>query len=94
MGVPPCKSKRSAHCAPHLSAVVRKIIFPSPVRTYDHNGLTPYSAGDLFAMDEFVPDDFSGNVTTGLIRRGAIWDESSQRLTVTGMKYPIQFVAR
>ncbi|MBO7668330.1 MAG: hypothetical protein J6T26_07695 [Firmicutes bacterium] len=45
-------------------------------------------------MDEFVPDDFSGNVTTGLIRRGAIWDESSQRLTVTGMKYPIQFVAR
>ena len=60
--------------------------------TYDFYGYTPYSAADLFAMNQFVEDDFRGNVTKELIRRGATWDEENKTLTVKGMVFPVQFV--
>lgn len=68
------------------------MIRPNPVRHYDYQGLRPYSAADLYAMDEFVPDDFSGNVTEELLKRGASWDDEDKVLTVKGMRFPIQFV--
>lgn len=66
-------------------------------KTYDYNGLFPYSAGDLYAMDAFVEEvdgDFSGNVTEELIRRGAKWDDDAKTLTVKGMAFPVRFVKR
>lgn len=63
-------------------------------KTYEYKGLLPYSAADLYAMDAFVENDFSGNVTEELIRRGAQWDDEARTLTVNGMAFPVQFVKR
>ncbi len=61
-------------------------------KTYDYKGLFPYSAADLYAMDAFVDDAFSGNVTEELIRRGAEWNDKESTLTVKGMAFPVRFV--
>lgn len=66
-------------------------------KTYDYKGLFPYSAADLYAMDNFVEEvdgAFSGNVTEELIRRGAKWDDEEKTLTVKDMAFPVQFVKR
>lgn len=41
-----------------------------PERSYSWNGWKPYGAGDMFALDYRVDQDFSGNVTEQLISEG------------------------
>lgn len=64
------------------------------MKTYNYKGLFPYSAGDLLAMENFVEENFSGNVTQELIKRGAKWDNKNKILTVKGMCFPIEFIER
>ena len=62
--------------------------------TYGYQGLFPYSAADLFAIDHYLPDDFTGNAIEYLISEGATWDDTNKILTVPGMQFPIEFVVR
>lgn len=62
------------------------------MQKYGYHGLFPYSASDLHAMDQFISDDFSGNVTEELISRGAVWNDEEKTLTVKGMRFPVRFV--
>lgn len=56
---------------------------PEPTRTYTFNGLRPYGAGDLYTMDQYVDDDFSGNVPEEIMaHNGGKWDESRFVMTM------------
>ena len=38
--------------------------------SYEYNGFHPYGAGDMFCIDQYVENDFSGNVTEQLLSEG------------------------
>ena len=56
---------------------------PAPTRSYSYKGLHPYGAGDLFAMDNYVDPDFSGNVPEEIMQHnGGRWDEARKVMTM------------
>lgn len=69
---------------------------PTPTRAYTFEGFMPYGAGDLFSLDTYVEEDFSGNVTEQIIADGIgtfrITGENSAELILPS--YSIKFVKR
>ena len=55
-----------------------------PERFYSWNGWKPYGAGDLFAMDARVDQDFGGNVTEQLISEEYTMTEDGRLLDRQG----------
>lgn len=65
-------------------------------RTYTYQGFMPYGAGDLFSLDTYVEEDFSGNVTEQIIKDGiatfSITSDTTAELVLPS--YSISFVKR
>ena len=57
-----------------------------PERAYTWNGWKPYGAGDLFALDARVDQDFGGNVTEQLISEGYTMTEDGRLLDLQGLE--------
>ena len=57
-----------------------------PERSYTWNGWKPYGAGDLFAMDAKVEQDFGGNVTAHLISEGYTMTDDGKLIDLGGIE--------
>ena len=57
----------------------------TPDRKYSITGWKPYGAGDLFALDARVDDDFGGNVVEQLLSEGYTITEDGKLLDTNGM---------
>ena len=68
-------------------------------KTYSYNGYSPYGAGEMWILENYVDDDFKGNVTEKLIADGVITftiiDDDSARVDFAdGHMKNISFVKR
>lgn len=66
------------------------------MKEYTYNGYMPYGAGEMFCMDTYIEDDFTGNVVQYIIDNGLGKFEiiDSQNAALVMKDYTLPFVKR